>query len=215
MAIPSVKLRVDEEIAKGAEAKISAGLFLDYPVIIKHRFAKTYRNVGIDNKLRKERTIKEVRLLQSARELGLNVPYVLDVDKSKWIIIMDRLFADPIKFRLDDDELNSYFNKLGQMVASLHNAGIVHGDLTTSNVFVDDNGEVWLIDFGLGYNTKNIEDFAVDNLVLKHILESSHPLIYEKAYRSFIETYTQNSSKGKLILKRMKQVELRVRYRSH
>lgn len=215
MAFFPIKLHIDEEIAKGAEAKVSTGKFLEYPVVIKHRFAKTYRNAGIDNKLRKDRTIKEVRLLQSARELGINVPYVLDVKKNEWIIIMDRLFADPIKFRLEDTDFSSYFKKLGKMVATLHNGGIVHGDLTTSNVFVDKTGSVWLIDFGLGYNTKNVEDFAVDNLVLKHILESSHPLIYEEAFKSFIESYEVKSIKGKQILKRMKQVELRVRYRSH
>ena len=92
MALSLPKLQIDEEIAQGAEARISTGTFLEFPVVIKHRYAKTYRNVGIDNKLRKERTIKEVRLLQSARELGLNVPYVLDVDKKEWIIIMDQVW---------------------------------------------------------------------------------------------------------------------------
>ncbi|OLS16948.1 MAG: putative bifunctional tRNA threonylcarbamoyladenosine biosynthesis protein [Candidatus Heimdallarchaeota archaeon LC_2] len=215
MALSLPNLLIEEEIAQGAEARISAGTYFDYPVVIKHRYAKTYRNVGIDNKLRKERTIKEVRLLQSARELGLNVPYVLDVDKKEWIIIMDRLTADPIKFRLEDKDLLSYFYKIGEMIATLHTGGIVHGDLTTSNLFVDNNCNVWLIDFGLGFNTKNIEDFAVDNLVLKHILESSHPLIYEKAFESFMDAYTRNFAKGKQIVKRMKVVELRVRYRSH
>ena len=101
------------------------------------------------------------------------------------------------------------------MIATLHSEGIVHGDLTTSNVFVDDESKVWLIDFGLGFNTKNIEDFAVDVLVLKHILESSHPLIYEKAFKSFMGSYTAHFAKGKQIVKRMKVIESRVRYRSH
>ncbi|MCE7736651.1 MAG: Kae1-associated serine/threonine protein kinase [Candidatus Heimdallarchaeota archaeon] len=215
MAVPVSALSVDEEIAMGAEARISVGTFFDFPVIIKHRYEKTFRNSEIDNKLRKERTIKEVRLLQSARELGIQVPYVLDVDKKNWIIIMDRLFAKPLKHKLDLDTLEKYFFKLGKMIGDLHNGGIVHGDLTTSNIFIDDQDDVWLIDFGLGFSTKNIEDFAVDNLVLKHILESSHILIYENAFQAFMDGYSSKKIDVKKIIKRMGVVELRVRYRSH
>ena len=145
----------------------------------------------------------------------MNVPYVLDVDKENWIIVMDRLFADPLKHKLQVDTLEKYFSKLGEMIADLHNGGIIHGDLTTSNVFVDDEGIVWLIDFGLGYNTKNIEDYAVDILVLKHILESSHIIVYEKAFQAFMNGYSLRKTDAKRVFKRMNTVELRVRYRSH
>lgn len=215
MAVPTSNLSISEEIAMGAEARISVGTFFDFPVVIKHRYEKTFRNFEIDYKLRKQRTIKEVRLLQAARELGINVPYVLDVDKKNWIIIMDRLFATPLKHKLDKNTLELYFSKLGEMIADLHNSGIVHGDLTTSNVFVDNKDDVWLIDFGLGYNTKNIEDFAVDNLVMKHILESSHILVYEKAFQAFMDGYASKKIDVKKIIKRMNVVELRVRYRKH
>lgn len=215
MAISVSNLSINEEIAMGAEARVSVGTFFDFPVVIKHRYEKTFRNAEIDYKLRKERTIKEVRLLQAAGELGINVPYVLDVDKKNWIIIMDRLFATPLKHKLGDDTLVKYFSKLGKMIADLHNGGIVHGDLTTSNVFIDNNDDVWLIDFGLGYNTKNIEDFAVDNLVMKHILESSHIKVYEKAFQAFMGGYSSKKIDVQKIIKRMGVVELRVRYRSH
>lgn len=215
MSVPVLNLVIGEEIAMGAEARISTGTFFDFPVIFKHRYEKTYRNSGIDYKLRKERTIKEVRLLQAARDLNINVPYVLDVDKDKWLIIMDLLPATPLKYKLEVETLENYFSKLGEMIAVLHNGGIVHGDLTTSNVFVDDNHQVWLIDFGLGYNTKNIEDYAVDNLVLKHILESSHSTIYELAFQAYMKGYCAKKTNAKQIIKRMEVVELRVRYRSH
>ncbi|MHA2278661.1 MAG: KEOPS complex kinase/ATPase Bud32 [Candidatus Kariarchaeaceae archaeon] len=206
MAFPISDLVIEKEIALGAEARLYSGRFFGFPVVIKHRYPKTYRNSGIDNKLRKDRTIKEVRSLQSARDLGINVPFVLDVDKENWIIIMDELFASPLKFKLELNTLHHYFFNLGKMVAKLHNGGIIQGDLTTSNVFVD---------FGLGYHTQNIEDYAVDVLVLKHILESSHPQIYSKAFESFMEGYNNEKTNAKSVVKRMEKVELRVRYKSH
>lgn len=202
------------EITKGAEARILIAEYLGDPVIIKHRFEKKYRNVIIDTKLRKERTIQEVRLLQTAGEIGLKVPIVYDVDKSVWAIIMQQIPAEPIKEHLEKD-ISSKFFKLGIEIALLHNNNLIHGDLTTSNIFIDNQGDIWLIDFGLGFISTNIEDRAVDNLVLKHILESSHPTIAEVAWKAFLNGYKEKYISFKEIEKRMNVVELRVRYKSH
>ena len=37
-----------------------------------------------------------------------------------------------------------------RLVADLHRAGIAHRDLRLANLFLDDNGQAWLIDFGFG-----------------------------------------------------------------
>lgn len=55
----------------------------------------------------------------------------------------------------------------------MHTAGIIHGDLTSSNVLVAEN-VVYLIDFGLGQLKSTIEDKAVDLLVLEKALTSAH-----------------------------------------
>ena len=51
-------LILDEILNKGAEATISKGIFFDFPVIIKTRNEKNYRNSKIDLRLRKERSIQ-------------------------------------------------------------------------------------------------------------------------------------------------------------
>lgn len=45
--------------------------------------------------------------------------------------------------------------KLGDIVKKLHGVGIIHGDLTTSNMIYKD-GDIYLLDFGLGALTATV-----------------------------------------------------------
>jgi TP53 regulating kinase-like protein len=58
-------------------------------------------------------------------------------------------------------------------IALLHAEGIIHGDLTTSNIMV--GSALYFIDFGLSYIRSNVEDFAVDLYVLEKAFLSTHP----------------------------------------
>lgn len=55
---------------------------------------------------------------------------------------------------------------MGRAVATLHDGGLVHGDLTTSNLLLrpvpGGADEVVVIDFGLAFNSALAEDRAVD-----------------------------------------------------
>lgn len=199
-----------ETIALGAEARTYAGKYLGYDVVVKHRFPKTYRAEQIDTLLRKNRSIQEVRLLVQARMVGVNVPFVLDIDKKEWKISQQRIFGSPLKDSMEDD-IARKFKIVGQFMATLHNNNIIHGDLTTSNIIVDKNDDIWFIDFGLGFISAQIEDMAVDVLVLKHTLRSSHFAVWKEAMEAFLEGY-RISNNFKSILKRMGKVENRIRY---
>ena len=48
--------------------------------------------------------------------------------------------------RLTDEVLRGIW----RLVADLHRAGIAHRDLRLANLFLDDDGQAWLIDFGFG-----------------------------------------------------------------
>ena len=204
----------DDIIAMGAEASVYSGKFFGFDVIAKHRFAKTYREKKIDIMLRKSRSIQEVRLLINAKRIGINVPFVLDLDKKEWIMIIEKIDGKPLKeySNTDYQGLDKIYAKLGEYMGLLHSNSIIHGDLTTSNVLLDKKGEIWIIDFGLGYSSTQIEDKAVDLLVLKHTLQSSHSTVSEDVFKAFLESYEQNSSKYKQIMKRMRGVEERIRY---
>lgn len=53
-------------------------------------------------------------------------------------------------------------------------SGVIHGDLTTSNMIYKDD-QIYLIDFGLSYVKTSIEDRAVDLYVLERAFISTHP----------------------------------------
>lgn len=199
----------------GAESKIYQGKLFDYDVIIKHRYPKSFRIPQIDLKLRKERTTQEARLMMAAKKAGINVPYILDIDKTEWKITMDYIEGTKLKDLMIENGLQERFNKIGLQVAMLHNNDIIHGDLTSSNIIITEDDEVWLIDFGLGFTSPQLEDQTVDLMVLKHILESSHPLLADQAFAAFLQGYAEEKSNLKQLLKRLDIIEKRVRYKSH
>ena len=59
----------------------------------------------------------------------------------------------------------------------MHEAKIVHGDLTTSNMLLRNSqpNHLVMIDFGLSYTTSLAEDMAVDLYVLERAILSTHP----------------------------------------
>jgi TP53 regulating kinase and related kinases len=57
----------------------------------------------------------------------------------------------------------------------MHDTGTTHGDLTTSNILLNNKEELVLIDFGLGGGEGSVEDKAVDIYVLERALTATHP----------------------------------------
>ena len=66
--------------------------------------------------------------------------------------------------------------KIGENIAKLHEANIIHGDLTSSNMIlhVDENNfkDVYFIDFGLGFISPKVEDKAVDLHLIREAFEA-------------------------------------------
>ncbi|MEI6850166.1 MAG: serine/threonine protein kinase, partial [archaeon] len=88
---------------------------------------------------------------------------------------------------------------------------IIHGDLTTSNMIYSKN-EVYFIDFGLGYESSNIEDKATDLHLIKQALEAKHFKYFEKLFNSILKGY-KISKNYSLVVKRLEAVEKRGRYK--
>ncbi len=107
--------------------------------IIKRRIKKGYRLPELDNKLRKLRTRTEARLIQKA---PVPVPKIINIDEKKAEIEMQ--FIDGKKL---SENLDSLSNKeevmqiIGQETSKLHDANIIHGDLTTSNMILVDESK--------------------------------------------------------------------------
>ena len=198
-------------IQQGAEAKI----FLDEKnsLIIKDRKSKSYRIPELDKKIIKQRTKAEKKLLEKASKV-INTPNPLP---SKEINIINMLYIEGEKLSnsLNDFSLEKQLQilrKIGKSVAELHKSDIIHGDLTTSNMILK-QGDIFFIDFGLGYISKKIEDKAVDLHLLKQALEAKHFQHWKELFREFQKSYSKDYPESKQIFERITAVERRGRYR--
>ena len=99
---------------------------------------------------------------------------------------------------------------IGSHIAEMHNNGIIHGDLTTSNMIFNGN-DIFLIDFGLGFFSEKVEDMAVDLHLLKRALDSRHYTICEKAFLLVMKGYKEKSNNYDEVIKRLEIVESRGR----
>jgi len=196
---------VSKLIAQGAEASV----YQKNVNIVKQRLAKSYRFPVLDIRLRRTRTKKEIKLLQKTQKI-INVPNILE--SSDFSIILEQIKGKKLASEFDKlKNKNEIAEKIGEAVAKLHNAGIIHGDLTTSNMIWCDN-KLYLIDFGLGFESDNIEDKAVDIHVFREALTARHNKHSEALFQSFIKGY-KIAKDYTLILGRLETVEKRGRYK--
>ena len=52
--------------------------------------------------------------------------------------------------------------EIGVKIRELHELGFSHGDLTTHNIMIDENGEISLLDFGLSRISAELEHMGQD-----------------------------------------------------
>lgn len=174
-------------LKKGAEADIYLTKWNDSRVILKIRKAKKYRNPILDEKIRKQRTIRESQTISEVKSFGIPTPLVYYVDLKKSSIIMQEIPGSPVH-DLPDSKIIKVSKEIGKLVGVMHKNGIMHGDLTTSNFILYKN-KVYVIDFGLSQKTIKSEDHAVDLRLIKEILNSAHAKIMESAWKNFLSGY--------------------------
>ena len=197
-------------IKRGAEAI----LFLEGENLIKERIKKSYRISQIDEKLRKERTRKEARLMTEAQRVGIRIPRIISVDEKNHKIVMEYIEGERLKELLNetnDKERENLTIEIGKGIGLMHENGIIHGDLTTSNMIFKDN-KIFFIDFGLGEFSKRIEDLATDLSVLKEAFKSTHFRYLNVLWESFIKGYRQTNTNWEKVLDSLEDIEKRGRY---
>src|SRR3989338_2794299 len=191
---------------EGAEAKI----FFKDGTIIKERVKKEYRYEPLDHAIRKGNTRKEVKLLQKAAE-HIPVPRVIMHSDKEMIIEMEHIEGKKLRDVIASVDRKDIFTRVGRKIAKLHNAHIIHGDLTTSNIIVHE--KIYFIDFGLGFVSTKIEDKAVDLHIIKKALESKHYKHAEECFHYLLEGYTKENKDVEMILRRLEKVEKRGHYK--
>ena len=114
---------------------------------------------------------------------------------------------------MDEKSIPKTCLQIGKIVVMLHQNGIMHGDLTTSN-FILSPKHLFLIDFGLANRTEKPDDHAVDLRLFKEILNSAHASVMEKSWKNFVSGYEKSVGKKhcKKILDLVAVIESRGRY---
>lgn len=117
-----------------------------------------------------------------------------------------------------DQELEQLAQRMGQILAKMHDEDVIHGDLTTSNMLLRPGperpeSELVLIDFGLSYISALPEDKGVDLYVLEKAFLSTHPNT-EALFEKLLKSYTAASKKSSAVVKKLDEVRLRGRKRS-
>lgn len=208
-----------ELISQGAEAKIYRGEFLGTPAIIKERFKKKYRVPSLDKKLSHRRMAQEVRSIARCRKLGIRAPAVYHVDLERGQIFMEFISEGVVLKdylnRVDPHStlLENVMKHVGVTVATLHDGGVIHGDLTTSNMIYNEvASELTLIDFGLSHISTIPEDRGVDLYVLERALLSTHPDT-ERLFQMLLDSYENTSQQGGAVINKLNEVRMRGRKR--
>lgn len=201
-------------LRRGAEAELHDGRWLGREVIVKKRTPKGYRHPSLDSAIRTQRTKNEARLMLEVRTKGVSVPIIYDIDLARSEITMERIFGPRVKDLFNElpmEEARKLAKAMGRVVALLHANDIVHGDLTTSNMLMRDDGAICMIDFSLGEKTNAVEKKGVDLHLLFEAFHSAH-YMREELLEDFLESYKERFAGAGEVIQRVKEIEKRGRY---
>ena len=204
-------------IKKGAEASLYLTDWHGRKVIMKKRLPKKYRPSKLDEHIRTYRTIHEPQLMHEAKKAEVPTPTIFLVDLKNATITMEFIEGKQVKQLLNEvtkNERQQLCLKIGELIGRLHEYGIIHGDLTTSNMILDSEGKIFFVDFGLGEKTKELEARGVDLHLMKRALQSTHFRFTEECFDAVIRGYSKvlGAETVKNILDKIKEIERRGRY---
>ncbi len=197
-------MELGTEIGRGAEAVIT----IAEGGIKKYRPSKGYRHPDLDATLRTSRTKHEAKILEKAAAVGIPVPFVKLLDNET--LLLEKIDGVALKQELDNEPLLAH--SVGRITAHLHEQHIIHADLTTSNILINQTTKhMTFIDFGLSFISQRDEDKAVDLHLFHQSLESKHHLVAPLAWRHFLKGYRDTFHGADAVIERLRKVELRGR----
>ncbi|KXJ90970.1 kinase-like domain-containing protein [Microdochium bolleyi] len=232
-----------ELITQGAEGRLYKSTYLlpSLPCALKHRPSKPWRHPVLDARLTRHRILSEARILIKCRREGVPVPAVYAVEISDELSAASWIEGEPVRKPInewlrrrreserqagragdapvsgdlpEDADLVDVMRRIGSAVGRLHRVGIIHGDLTTSNMMLRHSRlPIVIIDFGLAAQGSADEDRAVDLYVLERAFASTHPRA-ESLFRVVLEAYGKEFKTAGVVLRKLEDVRMRGRKRS-
>jgi TP53 regulating kinase-like protein len=204
-------------LKKGAEASLFLASWHDKRVVIKARFPKKYRPQELDERIRGYRTVHEPQLMHEAKLAGVPTPTIFQVDMKNAAITMEYVEGKQVKQLLScvsKMERQELCVRIGELIGKLHGRGVVHGDLTTSNMILGTEGKIFLVDFGLGEKNTELEAKGVDLHLMKRALQSTHYEFAEECFENVMRGYSAvlGADEAESVLEKIREIERRGRY---
>lgn len=204
-------------IKKGAEANLYLEEWHNRKVIMKRRLPKRYRIQELDKEIRSQRTVHEPHIIHKAKEAGVPTPTIFMVDVAEANIIMEFVDGKQVKQVLNDlppEERLRLSRHIGGLIGHLHKHGIIHGDLTTSNMILTPYGKVVFVDFGLSERSTELETKGVDLHLMKRAFQSTHYKYARECFEAVMEGYAEvvGEKEAKNVLEKIREIERRGRY---
>ncbi|OAA43273.1 Kinase-associated endopeptidase 1, Bud32 [Metarhizium rileyi] len=225
-------------ITQGAEGRLYKTTYLqpDVPCALKYRPPKPWRHPILDQRLTKHRILSEARILVKCRRDGVRVPALYAVDESAGWLMLEWIRGTPVRVNInewlgtrtdgieEDAKLIDLMRRIGVAIGNMHKIGIVHGDLTTSNMMLSPplsgveqvdalSGDIVIIDLGLASGAIHEEERAVDLYVLERAFSSTHPRA-ECLFGELLDAYGGCFKQAATVLKKLEDVRMRGRKRS-
>jgi len=203
-------------IKKGAEADLYAEKWHGLNVILKRRIRKKYRIPRLDLNIRRSRTVHESQLLHDAKLAGVPTPIIYAIDTSSTTIVMQHIKGPRVKEAIENlspEDRKKLCLNIGELIGRLHKNGIIHGDLTTSNMIIS-NGRLFFIDFGLGAHSNETEDRGTDLFLMKRSLQGMHHRYADECFDILMRGYAKEMGlkTAKEMLKKVEEISRRGRY---
>ena len=202
---------------KGAEASLYLADWHGRKVIIKVRAPKKYRPETLDEQIRSYRTVHEPQLMHEAKAVGVPTPLIYMVNVAEASITMEFVEGQQIKQllnKISQDKRQELCVAIGELIGKLHRQGLIHGDLTTSNMILSPEGKIFFVDFGLGERNSELEAEGVDLHLMKRALQSTHYQFWEECFRNVFCGYSSvlGSEAAEKVYEKIKEIEKRGRY---
>lgn len=210
-------VKLPQLIKKGAEASLYLADWHGRRVIIKKRLPKIYRPTVLDEQIRVYRTIHEPQLMHEAKKAGVPTPVIFQVDVVNTTIVMEFVEGKQVKVLLNEvesAERQCASFTVGESIGKLHAHGLVHGDLTTSNMIMASDGKVFFVDFGLGEKNQELEARGVDMHLMNRALQSTHFRFAEECFDAVVNGYSRvvGDRVAKSVLDKIGDIKRRGRY---
>ena len=159
----------------------------------------------------------EPQVMHKAKEAGVSTPTIFMVDFADATIVMEFVEGKQVKQTLNslaEEQRLQLCRHIGNLIGRLHSQGIIHGDLTTSNMILTPHGKVVFVDFGLSEISRELEVRGVDLHLMKRAFQSTHYKYAKECFEAAMKGYAEvvGDTLAKDVLEKIREIEKRGRY---